>query len=709
MLQLIKKTGEGLLLAGVCFLLFLLFFEHRIQLPAWVQVIGRMHPMLLHFPIVLLLLYFFALWMPAKESDTWIDVVRLLASMMAVLTAIMGLLLSLEEKREGSTFFWHKWGGIAIALVAFSLYYLHPFLIRRKWVARPLTIVISFLVIMTGHWGAHLTHGENYLLAPLESKERETVPLEQAVAFKHFIQPILKTKCSGCHGRSGFKGGLIMDDSTSILKGGKTGPLFIAGQPEKSLLIKRILLPLYEKKHMPLKTKPQLTDDEIKLLSTWIKAGAPFQKKITDLPALDSFRILAASYLSPSTTKEQIAYDFPPADESKIKALNNNYRLVSPLGIGIPALTVQFYGKNGYSAKALEELLQVKEQIVELNLARLPVKNEDLKTVQRLQNLKRLNLNYTDVTDTGLLQLTALKKLQKISIAGTPVSQPVARQLLNLPELTTLYIWNTKLDSADIAALRKDHKQIKIETGYKDDGKLILPLNPPIAKTTPGINEPSSLIELKHSYRGAEIRYTLDGKEPDSLNSALYKTPIQLEQFALVKAKAYKPGWYGSKTLKAVYFTKGLKPDSVFLVANEESNKGKDKLLVDADIGDANLTSGKWLGFKETGTSYLYFNKPVTVQQLIVHAFVNMDAYIFHPAKIEVWGGMDKSKLKLLNSYQKTPPTKKDEEGLVEPRISFASTTVKCIKLVIHPLSKIPRWHPKSYPPKAFISEVFIY
>jgi len=144
-------------------------------------------------------------------------------------------------------------------------------------------------------------------------------------------------------------------------------------------------------------------------------------------------------------------------------------------------------------------------------------------------------------------------------------------------------------------------------------------------------------------------------------------------------------------------------------LTNEESNKGKDKLLVDTDIGDANLTSGKWLSFKEAGTCYLYFNKPVAVQQMIVHAFVNMDAYIFHPAKIEVWGGMDKSKLKLLNSYQKAPPTKKDEDGLIEPKISFTPTTVNCIKLVIHPLSKIPRWHPKIYPPKAFISEVFLY
>ena len=41
-------------------LLFLLLFEDRIVLPGWLQVTGRMHPMFLHFPIVLVVLY--ALW-----------------------------------------------------------------------------------------------------------------------------------------------------------------------------------------------------------------------------------------------------------------------------------------------------------------------------------------------------------------------------------------------------------------------------------------------------------------------------------------------------------------------------------------------------------------------------------------------------------------------------------------------------------------------
>ena len=39
-----------------CLLVFLLIFEDRLLLPPWVQTVGRMHPLLLHFPIVLMVL-----------------------------------------------------------------------------------------------------------------------------------------------------------------------------------------------------------------------------------------------------------------------------------------------------------------------------------------------------------------------------------------------------------------------------------------------------------------------------------------------------------------------------------------------------------------------------------------------------------------------------------------------------------------------------
>src|SRR3954468_3056333 len=95
-MQTVRKIGEGILKSGVIFLLFILLFQDHLHIPAWLQVVGRMHPMFLHFPIVLLLLSFFTFWLPLQNENAELyNVLRLIAALSAVITAIMGLLLSM--------------------------------------------------------------------------------------------------------------------------------------------------------------------------------------------------------------------------------------------------------------------------------------------------------------------------------------------------------------------------------------------------------------------------------------------------------------------------------------------------------------------------------------------------------------------------------------------------------------------------------------
>ena len=706
LMQVLTKTGEALLIAGFAFLLFLIFFESRLHLPPPVQVLGRMHPLFLHFPIVLLLLYFVTFWLPVRGE--WTKNLGLLAALTAIATAIMGSLLALEEVREGTTFNWHKWGGVGIALFSFLLYSFHGFFARKVWMAKPLTVGAAFLLLLTGHWGAGLTHGENYLLAPLAIKE-EAVPLDQAIAFQHIIRPIFEQKCVTCHSTANSKGGLALDDTARVLYGGKGGPLYEAGFPEKSLLLKRILLPPDDKKHMAPKGKPQLTGEEISLLQAWVKAGAPLNQKVISLPVQDSFRLLASQQLSPSATGEGMAYDFPPAEEKLLKALNNNSRVISPLSMGSPALSVRFYGRSEYTPKALEELLPLKDQIVELNLAKMPMKDEDLKPVLQFSNLRKLNLNYTDVTATGFQQLTALKKLQELALSGTAVSKEAAAALVTLPELKALYVWNTGLDSMAFNGLQKEGKGIRIEKGYKDGGETILPLNPPVAKTVSGIYDPATPIEVKHPFRGVEIRYTVDGTEPDSVGSSVYTGPLPLDQFTVVKAKAYKEGWYGSKNMKAVYFVTGIKPDSVVILSGDQKLKGKEGLLFDKEAGDLNLSSGAYLELKKWTTFYFYFKEPVLLQQLAMNTFVRMPWSIFPVAKLEVWGGMNNTSLKKLGTLQQTVFVKQEEPDVEQPLVRFAPTKLTCMKVVVQPVASMPGWHDsKGKPSKVFVGEVVL-
>src|SRR5215210_1367459 len=537
-METVKKIGEGILKSGIIFLLFILFFENKIHVPAWLQVVGRMHPMFLHFPIVLLLLSFFTFWLPENQQNKeWFSALRLVASLSAMVTAIMGILLSLEDGRSGNILQLHKWTGVGIALLSFLFYSFHHFF-NHKIIGRSFTLIASLCIVIAGHFGASLTHGENYLLAPVSTKEKKLVSIDQAMIFADVIKPVFEKKCFSCHRSGNIKGGLMLDDSSGIMSGGKTGPLFVAGVPDSSLLIRRILLPPEDKKHMPPASKPALADDEIGLLKAWIQSGGLMNKRIMELPEQDTFRIAAAKFLGPSEKElSKTVYDFPAADDKKINALNNNYRVIEPQGVGSPALSVHFYGKNAYSKKSLEELLPLKQQIIQLSLARMPVKDDDLALIKQMTNLRELNLNYTDVTSKGLEQLMSLQKLQEISLSGTAIDRQSLEKIVRLPSIRSVFIWNTKIDSITVLAVRNKFKKVNIETGFADNGTIIA-LSPPMIQNSTGIFDKDTQIVIKHPFKGVDIRYTLDATMPDSVNSPLYKEPIVIKNNTTLIARA---------------------------------------------------------------------------------------------------------------------------------------------------------------------------
>ncbi|WP_395746733.1 DUF1549 domain-containing protein [Prosthecobacter sp.] len=100
------------------------------------------------------------------------------------------------------------------------------------------------------------------------------------IDFVRDVQPILETKCLECHNPSKIKGKLLMDSAAALLKGGDTGPALVAGQPDKSEMIKRIVLPKDHDDIMPPKGGP-LAANEIDVLKRWIAAGAQWPQNLT--------------------------------------------------------------------------------------------------------------------------------------------------------------------------------------------------------------------------------------------------------------------------------------------------------------------------------------------------------------------------------------------------------------------------------------------
>lgn len=100
-----------------------------------------------------------------------------------------------------------------------------------------------------------------------------------AVDFVKDVQPIFEAKCLECHNPNKVKGKLLMDTAANLLKGGETGAGLVAGQPDKSLVVERMVLPKDHDDIMPPKGGP-LAANEINTIKQWIAEGAKWPEGI---------------------------------------------------------------------------------------------------------------------------------------------------------------------------------------------------------------------------------------------------------------------------------------------------------------------------------------------------------------------------------------------------------------------------------------------
>ena len=91
--------------------------------------------------------------------------------------------------------------------------------------------------------------------------------------YEEAVAPILERHCVECHRTDARKGDLDLSSAEGLLRGGESGPVLRAGEPDQSLLVEMI-----ENGEMPKKGDPP-TDAEREILRDWIAGGARFRNR----------------------------------------------------------------------------------------------------------------------------------------------------------------------------------------------------------------------------------------------------------------------------------------------------------------------------------------------------------------------------------------------------------------------------------------------
>ncbi|MBS0203023.1 MAG: DUF1549 domain-containing protein [Planctomycetes bacterium] len=136
------------------------------------------------------------------------------------------------------------------------------------------------------------------------------------VTYERDVRPILKTHCLQCHGEENAREGkLDLRLRRLMAAGGESGPAFVAGNPQESLLIKRL-----RAGEMPPNGKV-LAAREIDLIERWIAAGAlTAREEPADVAAVGEI-----------TDEERSFWSFQPVRRPSIPAVTQADRIRTPI------------------------------------------------------------------------------------------------------------------------------------------------------------------------------------------------------------------------------------------------------------------------------------------------------------------------------------------------------------------------------------------
>jgi len=90
--------------------------------------------------------------------------------------------------------------------------------------------------------------------------------------FEKRIRPLLAEHCYQCHGKEKQESGLVLASYAALRKGGDRGTLYVAGDPDQSLLIQAVQ---YASDDLKMPPKGKLKNEQIADLVAWVNMGAP--------------------------------------------------------------------------------------------------------------------------------------------------------------------------------------------------------------------------------------------------------------------------------------------------------------------------------------------------------------------------------------------------------------------------------------------------
>ena len=274
----------------------------HITLDTLLRLLGRLHPMVVHFPIALLMIA--ALFeapsiirrggLAGAPRAAIVPTALVLGTLSALVAVWFGWLNADFEGQRDDAVFWHRWLGVATAILALmSTIALFadrrdtdpddPASTRRgaRFLQRVALFATALVLTIGGHLGAALTYGDRYLISVFDAPDDAPVVDEPVAEAPPDALALLAAHCVECHGPDKQKARLRLDSEAMIFRGARDLWVIEPGDPEASVLVELITLPEDDPDRMP-PEGAMLTPDEVETIRAWIRGVTPPSAPVAD-------------------------------------------------------------------------------------------------------------------------------------------------------------------------------------------------------------------------------------------------------------------------------------------------------------------------------------------------------------------------------------------------------------------------------------------
>ena len=487
MASIIATTGEEI--AGV---------------PAILEFFGNLHPVVVHFPIALVIVAAGAeicgVFRCGHRRYSMTIVCVIVATFFSVFAAWAGWLNAIGDARSGTAervLLFHRWIGIAMAsVITITLIVTLIDMARpRYWLlacSRATLLLAALLVMVAGYLGGELVYGNGYLLSAFNQKssadriavgDKGLEPMSPSdflggarvvaqgssektnvVVYQDEVVPILETHCYLCHGSKKQRGSLRLDQMRSLLSQQPPTTTIVPGDASASGLIQRVTLPHDDVDFMPASGEP-LSGEQIDILRSWINDGAPIAGDGGPVLVADetpSVEVIKSS----AVDSDVITAPLSTEQRAALNRLQGKGIRVVPISEKTTSLDVNAsVGTVVVDQEVISDIGVLGEHVVWLSFGRTAITDEDLNVIPLLINLQRLRLDGTKIGDGAMSYLAVLKDLNWLNIYDTNVSDRSIPTLAAMSALRRLFVWESSISEQGAIELGSLRPDLEVVTG----------------------------------------------------------------------------------------------------------------------------------------------------------------------------------------------------------------------------------------------------